>query len=302
LPIFQAACARTLDCARRTRPVIVVLDAKLKGARGTRPAGPVWTPYDDGRLRALASSGTQASKIAEQLNRSEAAVRKRAAWLNIVVSLHVRTPKANAKFLDSRGIISHSTSGGLADYETPLAAVQRPWWPLSTSRGRLPECANRLQLTALIRERRRVAMSRRGRCFCGISAARLRTGLSSSSRKASQIVSRASGAGEAPAPVCHVESPWTPEWSKTADKWLVLPDSCGAECFIPALQTLSSVSQPARSAAGTASPRPRGRVPASCRASFVDRGSGSPADAPPRSASRHPPHSRPRPRIFRAAP
>ncbi len=36
---------------------------------------------------------------------------------------------------------------------------------LSTSRGRLAECTNRLQLTALIRERRRGGMSRRGRCF-----------------------------------------------------------------------------------------------------------------------------------------
>ena len=40
LRIFRGACARTLDCARRTRPIIVVLNPKLKGARGMRPAGP----------------------------------------------------------------------------------------------------------------------------------------------------------------------------------------------------------------------------------------------------------------------
>jgi hypothetical protein len=65
---------------------------------------------------------------------------------------------------------------------------------LSTSRGRLAECSNRLQLTALIRESPRVDVSRPSRCSCpcGNSAARGRTGLSSSSTKASQIVRRAS--------------------------------------------------------------------------------------------------------------
>ena len=55
-----------------------------------RPAGPIWTPYEDERLRALASLGTHAAKIAEQLNRTEGAVRKRAARLNIVLSSRVR--------------------------------------------------------------------------------------------------------------------------------------------------------------------------------------------------------------------
>ncbi len=63
---------------------------------------------------------------------------------------------------------------------------------LSTSRGRLAECTNRLQLTALIRESPRVDVSRPSRCSCRHSAACERTGLSSSSRKASQIVRRAS--------------------------------------------------------------------------------------------------------------
>ena len=55
-----------------------------------RPAGPIWTPYEDERLRTLASLGTHAAKIAEQLNRTEGAVRKRAARLNIVLSSRVR--------------------------------------------------------------------------------------------------------------------------------------------------------------------------------------------------------------------
>jgi hypothetical protein len=55
-----------------------------------RPAGPIWTPYEDERLRALASMDTHAAKIAEQLNRTEGAVRKRAARLNIVLSSRVR--------------------------------------------------------------------------------------------------------------------------------------------------------------------------------------------------------------------
>ena len=35
--------------------------------RVMKPAGPVWTPYEDERLRVLALSGTTAAKIAEQL-------------------------------------------------------------------------------------------------------------------------------------------------------------------------------------------------------------------------------------------
>jgi hypothetical protein len=60
-------------------------------------AGPVWAPYEDERLRALALSGTTAAKIAEQLNRSEGAVRKRATRLNIVLSSRARAPKTESK-------------------------------------------------------------------------------------------------------------------------------------------------------------------------------------------------------------
>ncbi len=52
---------------------------------------------------------------------------------------------------------------------------------LSTSRGRLAECTNRLQLTALIRESPRVDVSRPSRCSCRHSAAcrrSARTGVS----------------------------------------------------------------------------------------------------------------------------
>ena len=49
-------------------------------------ANPIWTPYEDERLRALALSGASAATIAEQIKRTEAAVRKRAARLNIVVA------------------------------------------------------------------------------------------------------------------------------------------------------------------------------------------------------------------------
>ena len=51
-----------------------------------KSAGRVWTPYEDARIRILASSGTSAAEIAAQIKRSEAAVRKRAAQLKIVVA------------------------------------------------------------------------------------------------------------------------------------------------------------------------------------------------------------------------
>jgi Fe2+ transport system protein FeoA len=51
-----------------------------------KSAGRVWTPYEDARIRILASSGTSAAEIAAQIKGSEAAVRKRAAQLKIVVA------------------------------------------------------------------------------------------------------------------------------------------------------------------------------------------------------------------------
>jgi DNA-binding NarL/FixJ family response regulator len=61
------------------------------------PHGPPKTPYEDERLRALALSGTTAAKIAEQLNRSEGAVRKRATRLSIVLSSRARAPKTESE-------------------------------------------------------------------------------------------------------------------------------------------------------------------------------------------------------------
>jgi hypothetical protein len=81
-----------------------------------------------------------------------------------------------------------SISGGYASLQWLSRA-------LSTSRGRLAECTNRLQLAALIRESPRVDVSRPSRCSCpcGNSAARGRTGLSSSSTKASPSAFNAPG-------------------------------------------------------------------------------------------------------------
>jgi hypothetical protein len=51
-----------------------------------KSAGRVWTPYEDERIRVLASSDAGAAAIAEQLKRSEDSVRSRAARLKIVVA------------------------------------------------------------------------------------------------------------------------------------------------------------------------------------------------------------------------
>jgi IS30 family transposase len=51
-----------------------------------KSAGRVWTPYEDERIRVLTSSGASNAAIAEQIKRSESAVRRRAARLKIVVT------------------------------------------------------------------------------------------------------------------------------------------------------------------------------------------------------------------------
>jgi hypothetical protein len=61
------------------------------------PAGPVWTPHEDERLRALALSGASVATIARQMNRSEAAVRKRAVRLNVVLAKARLSPGLKAK-------------------------------------------------------------------------------------------------------------------------------------------------------------------------------------------------------------
>ena len=57
-----------------------------------KSAGRVWTPYEDERLQTLALSGASTATIAEQIKRSESAVRRRADRLKIV-----RAKKAKAK-------------------------------------------------------------------------------------------------------------------------------------------------------------------------------------------------------------
>jgi hypothetical protein len=59
-----------------------------------KPAGPLWTPFEDERLRALALSGKSVATIAGQIKRSEAAVRKRATRLKIAVAKSRPTAKA----------------------------------------------------------------------------------------------------------------------------------------------------------------------------------------------------------------
>jgi hypothetical protein len=55
---------------------------RTEGEGKMMPAGPIWTPYEDERLRALAMSGASVATIAGEMNRSEAAVRKRAVRLD----------------------------------------------------------------------------------------------------------------------------------------------------------------------------------------------------------------------------
>ena len=61
------------------------------------PARPVWTPHEDEHLRALALSGASVATIARQMNRSEAAVRKRAVSLNVVLAKARLSPGLKAK-------------------------------------------------------------------------------------------------------------------------------------------------------------------------------------------------------------
>jgi len=49
-------------------------------------ASPPWTPYEDDLLREMTLSGKYAATIAVQLTRSEAAIRKRAARLNLTLA------------------------------------------------------------------------------------------------------------------------------------------------------------------------------------------------------------------------
>jgi hypothetical protein len=59
---------------------------RAEGEGEMKSAARVWTPYEDERIRVLASSGASPATIAAQLKRSDSAVRKRAARLKIVVA------------------------------------------------------------------------------------------------------------------------------------------------------------------------------------------------------------------------
>ena len=60
---------------------------------GARP----WTAHEDMFLRQLASAGKYAAAIAVEMNRSEAAIRKRAVRLNLALAKVQRGLKAKGK-------------------------------------------------------------------------------------------------------------------------------------------------------------------------------------------------------------
>jgi hypothetical protein len=61
-------------------------------------ASPPWTPDEDQLLRALVLSGNHAATIAGQIKRSESAIRKRAARLDLTLAKVQRFgPKAKGK-------------------------------------------------------------------------------------------------------------------------------------------------------------------------------------------------------------
>ena len=70
---------------------------RTEGEGKMMPAGPVWTPYEDERLRALALSGASAATIARPMNRSEPTARKRAVRLNVVLAKARLSPGLKAK-------------------------------------------------------------------------------------------------------------------------------------------------------------------------------------------------------------
>jgi len=53
----------------------------------TYPFFPRWTEEEDNQMRAFAQSGISAAAIAERLNRSKAAVRKRARGLGLTFKM-----------------------------------------------------------------------------------------------------------------------------------------------------------------------------------------------------------------------
>ena len=87
------------------------------------PAGPVWTPYEDERLRTLALSGASAATIARQMNRSEQAVRKRAVRLNVVLAKRAQAQAQGEGEMSERHMLDPTPE--LPD-DTPIDRVRFP--------------------------------------------------------------------------------------------------------------------------------------------------------------------------------
>ena len=86
-------------------------------------AGPVWTPYEDERLRTLALSGASAATIARQMNRSEQAVRKRAVRLNVVLAKRAQAQAQGEGEMSERHMLDPTPE--LPD-DTPIDRVRFP--------------------------------------------------------------------------------------------------------------------------------------------------------------------------------
>jgi hypothetical protein len=63
----------------------------------TGPRAHPWTPHEDIVLQRLAAAGKYVAWIAAEMNRSETAIRNRAALLNLTLAKGQRGPKANGK-------------------------------------------------------------------------------------------------------------------------------------------------------------------------------------------------------------
>jgi DNA-directed RNA polymerase alpha subunit len=87
------------------------------------PAGPVWTPYEDERLRALALSGASVAAIARQMNRSEAAVRKRAVRLNVVLAKRAQAQAQGEGEMSERHMLDPTPE---LPNDTPIDRVRFP--------------------------------------------------------------------------------------------------------------------------------------------------------------------------------
>jgi DNA-directed RNA polymerase alpha subunit len=87
------------------------------------PAVPVWTPYEDERLRTLALSGATAATIARQMNRSEQAVRKRAVRLNVVLAKRAQAQAQGEGEMSERHMLDPTPE---LPNDTPIDRVRFP--------------------------------------------------------------------------------------------------------------------------------------------------------------------------------